>query len=293
MATQESGASTVKPLICGLIMPISAIDGCSAEHWSDVKGILTEAVESISTPKFSVQLVSDSDDVGVIQKRIVKNIYSADIVICDVSGKNPNVMFELGMRLAFDKPTVIVKDDRTDYSFDTGIIEHVQYPRDLRFHRILQFKSALAAKVLATYNASQKDPEHSTFLKNFGKFHVASLNETEVHADPAIVEMLADIQSELAMMRRRPDSSAPHNGRSNEVGAARVREAVSKYMIKDPSSSPLKLVGDDEFYKWVESESGAPRVFLTRSAFRAAVDTVLREVAAASEQPAERGDDDR
>jgi hypothetical protein len=34
-------------------------------------------------------------------------------------------MFELGMRLAFDKPTVIIKDDKTDYMFDTGIIEHV------------------------------------------------------------------------------------------------------------------------------------------------------------------------
>jgi hypothetical protein len=71
----------------------------------------------------------NADDIGVIQKRIVQNLYSSDVIVCDVSGKNPNVMFELGMRLAFDKPTLIVKDDKTDYSFDTGIIEHVPYPR--------------------------------------------------------------------------------------------------------------------------------------------------------------------
>jgi hypothetical protein len=34
--------------------------------------------------------------------------------------KNPNVMFELGMRLAFDKPAIIIKDNRTNYSFDTA-----------------------------------------------------------------------------------------------------------------------------------------------------------------------------
>src|SRR6266566_6083617 len=110
---------------CGLIMPISTIDGCPSEHWAEVKSIITESVEGIEVPKFAVKLVSDADDVGVIQKRIVQNVYSADVVVCDVSGKNPNVMFELGMRLAFDKPTVIIKDDKTDYAFDTGIIEHI------------------------------------------------------------------------------------------------------------------------------------------------------------------------
>jgi hypothetical protein len=53
-----------------------------------------------------------------------------------VSGKNPNVMFELGIRLAFDKATIIIKDDKTDYSFDTSVIQHIPYPRDLRHNQI-------------------------------------------------------------------------------------------------------------------------------------------------------------
>ena len=98
-------------------MPISAIDGCSEGHWAEVREIL---VDSISSAGFQPQLVSDADDVGIIQKRIIQNLYDNPIVVCDVSGKNSNVMFELGMRLAFDKPTVIVKDDRTTCSFDTA-----------------------------------------------------------------------------------------------------------------------------------------------------------------------------
>ena len=112
-------------LNCGLVMPISAIDGCTAEHWAEVKAIIQDALESIPAPKFLAKLVSDADDVGVIQKRIVQGVYSSDVVVCDVSCKNPNVMFELGLRLAFDKPTVIIKDDKTDYSFDTSVIEHL------------------------------------------------------------------------------------------------------------------------------------------------------------------------
>ncbi len=134
----EAEASRVvrQHVSCGLIMPISPLDGCSADHWLDVKAIITEAVESIDQEKFIVKLVSGADDVGVIQKRIVQNVYSSDVVVCDVSAKNPNVMFELGLRLAFDKPTVIVKDDKTDYSFDTAIIDRAVQRSVLWFERV-------------------------------------------------------------------------------------------------------------------------------------------------------------
>jgi len=148
-------------------MPISAIDGAGAEHWAEVKAVITEAVEAIPEVRFTVRLVSDADDVGVIQKRIVQNVYSSDIVVCDVSGKNPNVMFELGMRLAFDKATVIVKDDKTDYSFDTAIIEHVGYPRDLRFGKIVAFKELLAAKVLQTYRSMRDNTDKLCLPEEF------------------------------------------------------------------------------------------------------------------------------
>jgi nucleoside 2-deoxyribosyltransferase len=199
---EPTSSSVQEPLQCGIVMPISAIDGCSAEHWSEVKAIITDAMECIETPRFAARLVSDADDVGVIQKRIVQGVYSADVIVCDVSGKNPNVMFELGMRLAFDKPTVIIKDDKTDYTFDTGVIEHITYPRDLRFQRIVEFKQLLAQKVLATYNASLRDPDHSTFLKNFGTFKIAHLSEKEASAEQIILDAIGELQREVGSLRR-------------------------------------------------------------------------------------------
>jgi nucleoside 2-deoxyribosyltransferase len=183
-------------------MPIASFDGVPAEHWLEVKAIIIEAISSIQEPKFETALVSEADEVGVIHKRIVQGVYSADIVVCDVSGKNPNVLFELGMRLAFDKPTVIIKDDKTGFMFDTSGIEHIEYPRDLRFSRINAFKENLAKKVLATYNASINDPNHTTFLKNFGTFTVAKLSEKEASAEQVILESLAELQKEVRGMRR-------------------------------------------------------------------------------------------
>lgn len=190
-----------KKIKCGLIMPISSIDGCTKEHWLDVKSILLESLGSIEEFDVETSLVSDADEVGIIQKRIVQNIYSSDIVICDVSAKNPNVMFELGLRLAFDKPTIIIKDELTNYSFDTSIIEHLIYPRDLRFTKIVEFKKKLCEKLIATIKAYEKNPEHSTFLNNFGEFKIVNLKSKEVTADTLILERLEEMNMEIRRLR--------------------------------------------------------------------------------------------
>jgi hypothetical protein len=60
-------------------MLIYSIDSYTAEHWLEVKNIITEAIQEINEPKFIVSLVSEADHLGVIQKRIVQNLYSSHI----------------------------------------------------------------------------------------------------------------------------------------------------------------------------------------------------------------------
>lgn len=194
--TTEKEATT-----CGIVMPISAIDGCDEGHWSDVLDILTEAIESVG---FFPNLVSNADEVGIIHKRIIQNLYDNPVVVCDVSGKNPNVMFELGMRLAFDKPTIIIKDDKTPYSFDTSAIEHLEYPRDLRFSKIVEFKQKLTAKIVATHERAEKDGNYTTFLKHFGEFTVAKIEKKEVSSDQFILEELRSMRRAFQRMEQSP-----------------------------------------------------------------------------------------
>lgn len=226
-----------QPETCGIVMPISTIDTCSEEHWRDVRDILSEAIEEAG---FVPQLVSDADDVGIIQKRIVKNLYENPIIVCDVSGKNPNVMFELGMRLAFDKPTIIVKDDKTSYSFDTSQIEHLAYPRDLRFSRIVEFKEELVEKIKATYDKSINDPNYTTFLKHFGKFKVVKLDTEVVPQDQLVLE-------ELKALRELVTSThAPNRDFDAEVPAAGprtlcLRESTQK--DADTVAEALRVLG--------------------------------------------------
>jgi hypothetical protein len=172
---------------CGIVMPIAAMGDYSESHWLDVQSIIKEAV---SLAGYEARLVSESVEATVIIRSIVQNVYSDEMVVCDVSGMNPNVMFELGMRLAFDKPVVIIKDDATRFSFDINTIEHLEYPKSLRYQTVQQFKIKLSEKIKGTLKASKDEDGYRSFLSNFGSFTVANLKDTTLNESEALERIL-------------------------------------------------------------------------------------------------------
>jgi hypothetical protein len=237
----------IKRSRCGVVMPISPIEGYPHQHWTNVREILFEVIKSAD---FDVAMVSDADEIGVIQRRIVQNLYHCDMIVCDVSGKNANVMFELGMRLAFNRPAIIIKDDITSYSFDTGLIEHIEYPADLRYNQIIEFKTILRSRIVATYKASQ-ETDHSTFLQNFGEFTVAKIDKKEITAQDFIAKELADlrenmrnISSSIANLDRRHENMgrgvlAPNYATVNEL--ANIHRAANEKLSLQFSDEVVKI----------------------------------------------------
>lgn len=179
--------------VCGLIMPIADTEGYPPGHWKEVKKIITSVAEDAG---FRTRLVSESEESHVIQKTIIQNVFYDDIVICDVSSKNPNVMFELGLRFAFDKAAVIIKDNETGYSFDTSPVEHINYRKDLRFSSIEEFKNDLFVKLKATFKKS-KEGNQSMYLQDFGKFVIKELDTKTVSENQYILEKLNEMQREI------------------------------------------------------------------------------------------------
>ena len=153
---------------CGYVMPISDSHDYRSGHWREMRVIFDEvcAMVGLKDPI----IVSESNEVNIIHANIVRNLFEKDIIICDVSSRNPNVMFELGLRIAFDKPIVIIKDDATDYCFDTGTIQHLSYPKDLRYESIKKFKDELKIKIESTLKKYHKEPNESPILELFGSF---------------------------------------------------------------------------------------------------------------------------
>ncbi|MBP1044394.1 hypothetical protein I6N95_25630 [Vagococcus sp. BWB3-3] len=166
---------------CGLIMPLAPMPGYSINQFNDVQSILLNTIRSIDAFNFNPRMVSESKgEVDIIHNNIVNNIYDDPIVVVDISGRNGNVMLELGLRLAFDKPLVIIKDDKTDYMFDISMIEHISYPSDLRHTEIVKFQQILKEKIVNTYKKSIEDINYSPFLNNFKRIKVKSIDDIDI-----------------------------------------------------------------------------------------------------------------
>ena len=243
---------------CGIIMPIAAMPTYTAEHWAEVKSIITEATEIVDGINFKTEIVSNSDgEIDVIHKRIIQNIYNADIVICDISGRNPNVLFELGMRLTFDKPTILIKDDETDFIFDTGVIEHLTYPKDLRFSKVVSFKKELARRIKVTYEASINNPDFSTFLKSFGEYKVPSLDQTTVSdVNQVILDELNTLRRELTSFKKEAATASPKNLNVIPRG---LKEVVFSYVNETNDWDTPELISDkEEFIHYIASNGIDP-----------------------------------
>lgn len=110
---EPSGRTGLKAFV---IMPFT-------ERSSDrPKGFFEEVLRSLITPAaleagFKVETANRQGS-DVIQSTIVNDLLESDLVIADLTDHNPNVLFELGLRMAEDKPVALIKAVGTGRVFD-------------------------------------------------------------------------------------------------------------------------------------------------------------------------------
>lgn len=110
---EAGGASKLTAFV---IMPFVERD---SKHPS---GFFAEVLRSLITPaakasQFTVRTANRQGS-DLIQSTIINDLIEADLVIADLTEHNPNVMFELGVRMAEDKPVVLIKAQGTGPLFD-------------------------------------------------------------------------------------------------------------------------------------------------------------------------------
>jgi hypothetical protein len=121
------------------------------------KGFFDEVLKSLITPSannagFAVQ-TARREDSDLIHHTIIHQLLNADLVIADLTDHNPNVLFELGIRLAKEKPVVLIKSKDTGPIFDVDNLMRVYpYDHNLWTSTIEADVKALAERVSGTWD---------------------------------------------------------------------------------------------------------------------------------------------
>lgn len=148
-------------------MPIASMDdGYTKQHWGLVRD---EIISAVNSSGYKCEMVSETSVEPIIMKSIVTNIANNPIIVCDVSNNNPNVLFELGLRFALGKPTIIIKDENTKFIFDLGSYRQILYNKNLKPDTVKKLKDDIVKAILRIENATDVELIQHSFLKAFLK----------------------------------------------------------------------------------------------------------------------------
>jgi hypothetical protein len=86
------------------------------------KGFFGEVLRRLVTPAgnsagFAV-VTAERKGSDVIQSTIINQLMQAELIIADLTDHNPNVLFELGIRIAKELPVALIKAEGTGHIFD-------------------------------------------------------------------------------------------------------------------------------------------------------------------------------
>ena len=103
---------------------------------------------------------------------VIQRLINSPMAICDLSARNPNVLFELGLRQAFDMPVVLIKDVKTERVFDISGLRTIDYDETLRVDCVSDFQSRLRSAISETRDAPADSVNSLVRLLGIQKAHL-------------------------------------------------------------------------------------------------------------------------
>lgn len=105
---------------CFVIMPF-------AKEFSDVFSTIKSHVESVGG--VTCKRLDETRPAGRITERLLAALKDSSFCISDLTGCNPNVMWETGYAMALGKPIVVVTQDASGLPFDMKDLQSLPYDR--------------------------------------------------------------------------------------------------------------------------------------------------------------------
>ena len=216
---------------------------------------------------------------------IIRKIIDSDMAICDLSSQNPNVLYELGIRQAFDKPVTLIKDLKTKRIFDIQGFRDLEYDENLRIDNVNDAIESLSEIITNTYK--NKTSEINSLVKLLSIAPAELKENTKISIETELI--LSNInalgkrlnfieeQTKAKKLRREPQK----NNLFEEIEEMNEVEFLDKFSMKELSvlkrgdkvvhkrfgvGEIIKIEGDysnlNEFKGEIDFKSGPKRLLL-------------------------------
>ena len=141
---------------CFIITPIGNDNDSIRRH---IDGIIDAAIKPALEPDYEVVAAHKITETGTITKQIIKESYQDELAIANLTGNNPNVMYELAIRYCLGKPVLTIAEKGTNLPFDVMPERTIFYVNDPQGS--LDLKDAIRSYVLNVDLAKRESPIHA------------------------------------------------------------------------------------------------------------------------------------
>lgn len=214
---------------CFIIMPI-------ADHPDYKQGHFKRVYEDIIKPAcqaagYRAVRADDVAQTNLIHLDILQKLLESPMAICDLSTRNPNVLFELGLRQAFDKPTILIQEVGTPQIFDINLFRYTQYRNGLDYRDVLADQKAIQKVIEETKQAVAENKSVNSIIKLLSITNPATLQDSSNFGDKEYFQIL---MSEIKGIK-----NTISNVVANQSFTYKDKSISSKYyIVKNEESHP-------------------------------------------------------
>lgn len=213
---------------CFVMMPISDQGDYPPGHFTKVyEQIIQPAVREAGYEPYRVD---ENNICDTIINKIFDAIQECPMAICDLSNRNPNVLYELGLRQAYDKPVVLIQDEKTEKIFDVGGISTVFYKSARIYEDVIEARDSIKSAITSTREGKVNS------LVRIVKATTPDLSKIDVSKDDVMNAKLDKIFQEIKRINQ--DESRTYN-----YIRCKPYQNYSDDKIRD-STAALKTYGD-------------------------------------------------
>jgi hypothetical protein len=201
----EKKDASAENKMCFVVMPITDPDGYVKGHFKHVyQDIVYPACQQAGFKPVRADEVKQSN---LIHLDILQKLIEAPMAICDLSNRNPNVLFELALRQAFDKPVALIQETGTPQIFDISPLRYAEYRKERIYHEVLEDQKTIAGAIEETFNSHGNGRSINSIVKLLALSKPAALPEIgspEARADyqQIILAELSQLRDEVRLIRK-------------------------------------------------------------------------------------------
>ena len=227
----SGGASLMKT--CFIVSPIGD-EGSETRNNADklLRYVITPVCASCGFTAVRADQINDSDS---ITQTIIDKLTSADLVIADISGHNPNVFYEMGYRKCTGKPIIHLKKKGDDIPFDVNTVRTFEY--DLTdLDNVEEIKSRLQQTIEATSFGTADDTRNQSEEPQNNQYVLPDVLPILYQIQDSIVELKEQVNKKDTETIQTIVQASLNNTKKEESVDAVMMKILLPEIIKNPNS---------------------------------------------------------